>query len=135
MLNSKEFLNSDDSKEILNSDDLAPAWNVICDKLGTAGYDFNILSLRPRKGEKRWFHASSYIGQGRARGQKRVRLQKAYNPKLNSRLSKPDSFGLPEFEIVAKHYNNYLNEVSSDIRQTDSHKSSYIVTLIANLLE
>lgn len=123
------------SKEILNSDDLTPAWDIIWGKLGTSGDDFCTLSMNPREGEKRWFHASSYVGQGRARGQKRVRLQKAYNPKLNSRLSKPDSFGLTEFRIVAINYNDYVNGISTKIRQTDSHKSSYIITLIANLLE
>lgn len=121
-----------DSKKILNEDNLTPAWNIICDTLGTVGKDFRTVSMRPRKGEERWFHASSY--QGRDPTQKRLRIEKAFDPEKNSRLSNRYPIGQTEFGIVAKHYNDYVNEISSAVWQTDSHMASYIVTLIANLL-
>jgi hypothetical protein len=113
-------------KEILN-EDLSLAWEQICKKVGNTGKDFHTVSMHPRKNAKeRWFNASS--------DQNRVLIQKAKDPSKNSNVKMHYWIRQSEFEILAKLYNEYVSDVSCNIRYTDSHVSSYIITLIAELL-
>ncbi len=114
------------AKQVLVADDLTPAWDIICDALGAVGKDFYTVSMRPKKGAKKWFHASSE--------QRRVLIEKAKDPTKNSQLTMHYWIRQPEFELIAEHYNGYVTGLPTDIRRTDSHVSSYIITLIANLL-
>lgn len=114
-------------KEILNNEDLTPAWKIICDKLRDDGRDFRTVSMHPKKklGDK-WFHASS--------NQLKVLIERAKDPTKNSDVNMYYWIRQPEFEIIAKLFNKYVSDISNDIRYTDCHMSSYIITLIAELL-
>jgi hypothetical protein len=113
-------------KKILD-DNLPLAWKTICKKLGTEGDDYHTISMHPKKTLKeKWFHASSNY--------QTVTIEKAKDPSKNSDVSMNYSIYYPEFEILASLYNDYVEGVSCNIRYTDSHMSSYVITLIAELL-
>jgi hypothetical protein len=113
-------------KKILD-DDLQLAWKTICEKLGPEGADFHTISMHPKKNlQKKWFHASST--------NHTVTIVKAKDPLKNSDVKMRYSIYFPEFKILANLYNEYIQGKSCDIRNTDSHMASYVITLIAELL-
>jgi|WetSurMetagenome_2_1015567.scaffolds.fasta_scaffold03778_3 hypothetical protein len=113
-------------KKILTSGDYVTAWKQICNNLGN-GKDFHTVSMHPRKNSsKKWFHASS--------DGSRVVIQKAKDHATESNITMCYQIRFPEFEIVSQHYNDYVSGRAGTIRWTDSHMSSYIITLIAELL-
>jgi hypothetical protein len=115
------------SKTILDKD-LNSAWDTIYDKLGKDGEDFFIMSLHPKKKSGiKWFHASPV-------SEKRILITKPKDPKKNSSIKSKFRVWYWDFEKDAKLYNDYVNGKSCDIRYTGSHTSSYVITLIAELL-
>jgi hypothetical protein len=108
-------------------EDLPQAWRIICNKLGSAGRDFQTSSMHPKKrlGEK-WFHASSINDV--------VFIEKAKNYPENSKIKGKYHIYFPDFEITAKLYNEYASGVNCDIRHSGSHMTTYEITLIAELL-
>jgi len=81
---------------------------------------------RAKNTKEKWFNASA--------DQNRILIKKAEDPSKNSNVSMHYWIRQTEFEIIAERYNKYVNGISNDIRYTDSHMSSYIITLIAELL-
>ena len=61
-------------------------------------------------------------------------IQKAEDPGNNSEVTMFRTLRQVEFEILAPLYNDYVRGVSTAIRQTKSQNSSYVITLIAELL-
>ncbi|MGA2162564.1 MAG: hypothetical protein ABSG28_10295 [Methanoregula sp.] len=113
-------------KKVLTDEDYVAAWKQICNGL-IHGKDFHTVSMHPRKNApKKWFRASS--------DESKVLIQKAKEHPNESNLTMSYQIRLPEFEIVSQHYNDYVTGRSGAIRWTDSHMSSYIITLIAELL-
>ena len=108
-----------------NLDDIHSAWNSICTKLGTGGKDLHTLSNRPGA-EQRWFHASV--------SRDCVFIERAGDPSKNSKISGIYPIRYQEFALLAPYYNDYAMHRPNEIRRTDSHMSSYIITLIAELL-
>ena len=115
-------------KKILNEKDYILAWSQICEGLGKGGKDYGTVSMHPRKNAKeKWFNASA--------DQNHVLIQKARDLTKNSNITMHYWIRPMEFEIIAERYNRYVRGISNDIRYTDSHMSSYIITLIAELLQ
>jgi len=83
--------------------------------------------MHPKKNLKeKWFHAFST--------NHTVTIVKAKDPLKNTDVKMHYSIYFQEFVILAKLYNEYVTGKSCDIRNTDSHMSSYVITLIAELL-
>ena len=112
-------------KKLFADGNFTSAWRQICAKLDKSGKDFHTVSMHPRMPEK-WFHASS--------DGSRILIQKAKDPSKNSKVTMKYWIRFDEFVILAELYNDYVNSVSNNIRYTDSHMSSYVITLIAELL-
>ncbi len=83
--------------------------------------------MHPRKGEEHWFHASIERGI--------VVIGPAKDPMKHTEVTKSADIGQAQFELIAARFNKYVKgERDHGIRATDSHMSSYIITLIAELL-
>jgi hypothetical protein len=108
-----------------NLDNLNLAWETICTKLNEEGKDFHTVSNRPI-GKERWFHASVYHN--------RIFIERAKDTSKNSKITMRYPIRQQEFNLLANYYNNYAENNSNEIRKTDSHMSSYIITLISELL-
>nr|WP_320161467.1 hypothetical protein [uncultured Methanoregula sp.] len=115
------------SKPILDTN-LDDAWKIICQKLGNDGEDFRIVSLHPKKklGIK-WFHAS-------ASNENSILITRPNDPEKKSGIKRRFRFVPWDFEKDANLYNEYVSGKSCEIRHTGSHTSSYVITLIAELL-
>ena len=108
-----------------NLDNLQISWETICSKLNKEGKDFHTVSNRPISKE-RWFHASVYDN--------RIFIERAKDMSKNSKINMRYPIRQQEFDFIANFYNNYAKNNSNEIRKTDSHMSSYIITLISELL-
>jgi hypothetical protein len=108
-----------------NLDDLQSAWNTICSQLNKGEMDFHTVSHHPLR-EERWFHASV--------SNNCVIIERAKDPSKNSKITRGYPIRQQEFDFIAPYYNNYASHNSNEIRRTDSHMCSYIITLISELL-
>ncbi len=114
-------------KKVLADGDYISAWKQICNSLHNTGRDFHTVSMHPRRNvPEKWFHAIAYGDL--------VMIQKAEDPGNNSEVTMFRPLRQAEFEILAPLYNDYVRGVSTAIRQTKSQNSSYVITLIAELL-
>lgn len=109
-------------KELNN---LENAWLTILSKLNKEGRDLHTVSNHPRR-ENRWFHASS--------DNNCILIERAKDFSKNCKINGRYPIRQEEFELIAKFYNSYAKNDSNKIRKTDSHMSSYIITLISELL-
>jgi len=114
-------------KTVLADGNYTEAWKQICNSLHNTGRDFHTVSMHPRKNvPEKWFHAIAYGDL--------VMIQKAEDSRKNSEVTMFRPLRQAEFEILAPHYNDYVRGISTAIRQTKSQNSSYVITLIAELL-
>jgi hypothetical protein len=108
-----------------NLADLNSAWDTIYSKLSKEGKDLHTVSNRPI-GEERWFHASV--------SNNCIFIEPVKDKLKNCKINGKYPIRKQEFIFLAKYYNDYAKNVSNEIRRTDSHMSSYIITLISECL-
>lgn len=107
---------------------ISDAWEAVMLELGPPGLDLQVISNARGRGD--FFHATAMA--------RSIRIEPSINNTPSCKLSQPRTVFYPEFECIAKHFNDYFNRkrgIREYFRDTCGQNSSYIITMINDLVK